>query len=185
MNVEHHIRISSQCGCGMGCQSCKNHALGQNLSLGDFSHQINKSLINSGFSKGDTIRATFGCSGEPTFNNSIILSSLYFFEKYRKVGVLFVPTISTMMPYKNKRLEAFLKYWMTFKNQRLSGRAGLIIRLNSQSPMAYSIDTAIKILLRVVDAEGVTGERIMIVTNDKRPEDYKRLFNPKYFKINI
>ena len=106
------INIGSQRGCGMQCPRCDLNGPGKNIGLEGFIEQIDRFICNFDVGSGDCLKGTFGCPGEPSWNLSIILSSLHLFAKYRRLGILFAPSISTMMPKSNRKLESFLKYWM-------------------------------------------------------------------------
>jgi len=128
------ITISPQYGCSMKCKFCDVPKVGPgtNASHQDMLDQMNACIsIHPEVKHTDRLNLHFARMGEPTFNPEVLsVATQMAHEIKNERGWGFHPVVSTMMPRKNKRLEAFLYQWMDIKNE-LEGEAGLQISINT------------------------------------------------------
>lgn len=125
------ITISSQYGCSMGCKFCDVPKVGPgfNASAADMIGMIKAALsLHPEIPSCKHLNIHFARMGEPTFNNDVISTAL-FYSDFKGFNVH--PVVSTMMPRNNKNLRAFLLAWISVKNDTYSGDAGLQLSINS------------------------------------------------------
>ena len=103
--------------------------------------------------------------GECSWNFNVIVSAVFLSAKLKDAGSKLFPIVTTQMPRTNSKLESFLKYYLSFKNETQLGQAGLIVVVDD-SHLTHKDKDIQTILLRVVGAEGLKGDKIVIM--DKR-----------------
>ena len=128
----------------------------------------------------DSLRDFYG--GECSWNFNVIVSALFLSAKLKEAGSKLLPIVTTQMPRTNTKLESFLKYYLSFKNDTQSGHAGLVILIGA-SELTHKDKDINKILLRVVGAEGLQGDKIVIV-NTRGGEGLGPLPSSKFIFTN-
>lgn len=131
-----NLSISSQYGCGIGCEHCDAALVGRgdNATLCDLvSQTITALCTQSKVESTNNLCLSFDRMGEPTFNHNVLRATYYLCGMFdgRRWG--FTPEVCTMMPKENKNLIDFIAEWMFIKNVIKQGRARLRISINSTS----------------------------------------------------
>lgn len=109
------VTISSQKGCPMSCNFCDCPKFGfkGNVSLSELMSEITTAVSLSGIRSGERLNIHFARMGEPTFNRNVIESARLAALMYNGVFDSYHPVVSTMMPKDNKKLQEFLRDWVT------------------------------------------------------------------------
>jgi len=127
------VTISTQYGCGMGCEFCDvpKVGAGRNATFGDLTGQILTALTLPGVpDHTKRLNIHFARMGEPTWNPAVLECGKWISEH---LGDTYNPhpVVSTMMPRRNEWLKTFIHTWMRIKNRVYRGNAGLQISINS------------------------------------------------------
>lgn len=130
------ITISTQYGCSMGCKFCDVPLVGKgvNATITDLNNQVLEAIkLHPKITSTKRLNIHYARMGEPTFNwnvpkNAVQLSELI--SPYLGKSLIH-PVLSTMLPWSNKRLEEYLRYWCDIKNIIYKGDAGLQFSINS------------------------------------------------------
>jgi len=128
--------ISSQRGCPMKCSFCDAPKVKfrGNVSRADLAYQIRTILENETVTDTKRFNVHFARMGEPTFNDEVLdfaaFDLKWLVRRYIAVSVIH-PVLSTMLPYGNNRLDAYLQNWCVIKNTIYDGEAGLQLSINS------------------------------------------------------
>lgn len=126
------VTISTQYGCSMGCKFCDVPKVGpgKNATYYDLIDQVRVGIdLHPEVTHTKRLNVHFARMGEPTWNMYVIEAALWMKKNLK--GMRVHPVVSTMMPRKNKRLDAFLQMWMQTKNGVYAGNAGLQLSINS------------------------------------------------------
>jgi 23S rRNA (adenine2503-C2)-methyltransferase len=127
--------ISSQYGCSMGCRFCDVPLVGKgvNASLDDLMGQI-MTVTETHTEVRTTKRFNihYARMGEPTWNLTVLNSAILAKQALPYFHVH--PVVSTMMPWRNRNLETFIRMWCHIKNDYYEGEAGLQLSINSTDP---------------------------------------------------
>lgn len=127
------VTISTQYGCGMGCEFCDapKVGIGFNATFGDMTGQILTALTLPGMpDHTKRLNIHFARMGEPTWNPAVLDCGKWIADH---LGDSYNPhpVVSTMMPRKNEWLKTFIHTWMRLKNRVYRGNAGLQLSINS------------------------------------------------------
>jgi len=128
------VTVSTQYGCSSGCRFCDVPKVGpgRNATTSDLMWQVSRALeVHRDVNLLDCKRINlhYARMGEPTFNPSVLEAT----HLLRRVIPNLHPVVSTMMPARNLKLDAFLREWMMIKNDVFKGNAGLQLSINSTS----------------------------------------------------
>lgn len=134
------ITISTQYGCAMRCSFCDvpKAGTGRNATYTDLVGQLMSGMsIHPEVTWTKRLNIHYARMGEPTWNPAVL-------EVSRDIPNLFLghrlhPVVSTMMPRNNKWLEAYLRAWMSIKNDLYEGEAGLQLSINSTNEEERSV----------------------------------------------
>lgn len=167
--------ISSQGGCSMNCCFCDVPKVGKgiNVCLEDLHSQVDTLLQDSMGDNiyGERLNVHYARCGEGTFNKHILTHAVELKEKYKEKFTTVHPVVSTMMPRKNKELQAYLEEWMRIKNDVYNGEAGLQLSINStnneERDMMFSgsslpFEEVGKLAKEVINKTGVVGRKITL-----------------------
>jgi 23S rRNA (adenine2503-C2)-methyltransferase len=127
------VTVSTQYGCGMGCEFCDVPKVGggRNATFGDLTGQILTALSLPGVpDHTHRLNIHFARMGEPTWNPAVLDCGKWISEH---LGDAYNPhpVVSTMMPRRNEWLKTFIHTWMRLKNRVYHGNAGLQLSINS------------------------------------------------------
>lgn len=127
------VTISTQYGCGMGCEFCDVPRVGggRNATFGDMTGQILTALTLPGVpNHTKRLNVHFARMGEPTWNPAVLDCGKWIAEH---LGDAYNPhpVVSTIMPRRNEWLKTFIHTWMRIKNRVYRGNAGLQLSINS------------------------------------------------------
>jgi 23S rRNA (adenine2503-C2)-methyltransferase len=127
------VTVSTQYGCGMGCEFCDvpKVGAGRNATLNDLTGQVLTALTLPKMpDHTNRLNVHFARMGEPTWNPAVLDCGKWIAEH---LGDSYAPhpVVSTMMPRKNEWLKTFIHTWMRLKNRVYHGNAGLQLSINS------------------------------------------------------
>lgn len=130
--------ISTQKGCPMNCKFCDVPKFGfyGNASIEDMERQIRTIIENESVRYTERFNVHFARMGEPTWNQDVLAFGIALKGVVRRCGLradTVHPVVSTMLPRANTKLENFLHFWCSIKNDLYGGEAGLQLSINSTS----------------------------------------------------
>lgn len=194
------ITISSQYGCSMGCSFCDVPKVGKgiNATFNDLNKQVFSAVnFHPEIKYTNRLNLHYARMGEPTWNEDIIHSAYHLYAHFISLHWGFHPVVSTMMPYKNKKLYSFIERWLDLKDN-FNGEAGLQISINTTDedvrtktmPNAMHLDAISDMFYDLLSTrEEPKGRKITLnfalTESCVDAERLKDLFNPKYFICKI
>jgi len=133
------ITLSTQYGCSMGCKFCDVPKVGpgRNASVADLNRQLFVGLLlGNGVEYTERLNVHYARMGEPTFNFDNVMTHAiemkYNIETIVGIRAKTIhPVLSTMMPWRNKKLESNIHDWAYVKNSVYRGEAGLQLSINT------------------------------------------------------
>lgn len=194
------VTVSTQYGCSMGCRFCDvpKVGVGRNATSSDLLWQVSRALdvhpeVNILECK--RINLHYARMGEPTFNPHVLEAT----RLLRLVIPSLHPVVSTMMPARNLKLDAFLREWMEIKNVLFKGNAGLQLSINSTSDTcrewsfrgnALSLKSISLMMQDILRDCPPVGRKITLnfAVVDGWPIDAKvlrSLFSPEHFVVKL
>lgn len=132
------ITISTQYGCSMNCKFCDVPKVGPgvNATYKDLLNQVLAGLsLHPEVYHTNRLNIHFARMGEPTWNPDVLKFSWDMKDVlFPHIGTSVIhPVVSTMMPWRNSKLDEFIHEWCIIKNDCFVGEAGLQLSINSTS----------------------------------------------------
>jgi len=191
------ITISSQYGCGMGCNFCDVPEVkwnGKDASLKDMVHQVLTGIkLHPEIVFTKRLNIHFARMGEPTFN-PYVLDVTKWLKTHIDPEYHIHPVVSTIMPKNHKWLKTFIHNWMRIKNRLLYGEAGLQLSINSTDEKereimfnnnACSLEEIAKIMEGIIPNGRKITLNFAVAKYTIDPQVLLKYFDPEYYVIKL